>query len=67
MDMGDTIWVGIRITRPYHKKLNQMALDRSAEIGRRVSMGYMIQEMIEERLQVEHQETRSADLFGSQA
>jgi hypothetical protein len=42
-----------------------MTLRRSADIGRRVSMGYVLQELIAERLQIAHPETRSADLFGS--
>jgi hypothetical protein len=57
--------VGIRITPECHKTLNQMALNRSAQLGRRVSTGFVVQELIEERLQLEHPETRSADLFGS--
>jgi hypothetical protein len=48
-------------------KLVQMALTRSAELGRRVSTGFVLQELIDEHLQIEHPESRAADLFGAQA
>jgi hypothetical protein len=63
--MEATDFVGIRLTPDYHQKLAQLALKSSAQMGRRVSMGFLIQELIDERLQIEHLETRSAALFGA--
>ena len=62
-----TDFVGIRLTPEYHQKLAQLALKRSAQMGHRISMGFLIQELIAERLQMEHPETRLAKLFGSPA
>lgn len=55
----------IRLTPYYHEHLLKMALRRSADLGRRVSMGYVIQEFIEERLQAENPDQRSSEMFGS--
>jgi len=49
----------------HHAKLMEMSLNRSSELGIRVSMGYIIEELLEERLQIENPEKRSAELFGS--
>jgi hypothetical protein len=57
--------VMIKFSPYHHEKLLHMTLRRSADLGRRVSMGFVLQEMIEERLQSEKPELRSADLFGS--
>jgi hypothetical protein len=50
----------------YHKKLMDMSFKRSAELGRRVSMGFVVQEMIDREEQMENPDQRSADLFASQ-
>jgi len=63
-DIG-TKAVLIRMKPFTHKKLTQMTLDRSAEIGRRVSMAYVIDEMIEMIDQTGNPKVRSAEIFGS--
>ncbi len=57
--------VMIKFEPHYHKELIKMSLRRSAELGRRVSMGFVLQELIEERLQLERTDGRSAELFRS--
>ena len=64
-DQEGTHQVMIKFSPYYHDKLMKMTLNRSAQLGRRVSMGYVLQEMIEERIQAESPEQRSADLFAS--
>jgi hypothetical protein len=48
-----------------HQKLVQMTLRRSIELGRKVGMGFVFEEMLEQIAQMEDPEKRSADLFGS--
>jgi hypothetical protein len=57
--------VGIRITNRHHKSLEQLALQRSYQLGRRVGMGFVVEEMINKRLQNENPEERSTDLFAA--
>ncbi len=57
--------VMVKLNPHYHAELLKMVLRRSADLGRRVSMGYVIQEMIEERLQTENPNQRSSEMFGS--
>jgi hypothetical protein len=57
--------VGIRITPEHHQKLNQMALNRSAELGRRVSAGFVVQELLDLLEQTDDPRKRSAEIFGS--
>jgi hypothetical protein len=64
-DAKGTHQVMIKLTPYYHKELSKMALRRSAELGSRVSMGFVLQELIQERLQMGKPEGRSADLFAS--
>ena len=56
----------IKFSPYYHDKLSKLTLRRSADLGRRVSMGYVLQEMIEEHIQAENPEQRSAELFAAQ-
>ena len=57
--------VMIKFSPHYHEQLLKLTLRRSADLGRRVSMGYVLQELIEERLQSENPAKRSAEIFGS--
>jgi hypothetical protein len=57
--------VGIRITPKHHDALKKLALKRSFEIGRQVGMGFVIEELINERLQLENPEQRDTDLFAA--
>ena len=57
--------IPIKLRVKYHRTLAQMALTRSAELGRRVSMGFVIEELIAERQQLDNPDERSAKLYGS--
>jgi hypothetical protein len=50
----------------HHAKLMEMSLNRSAELGTRVSMGFIVEELLDREEQMDNPEKRSADLFGSQ-
>ena len=51
----------------YHKRLLDLSLKRGAEIGTRVSMGFVIQEMLDREAAMENLEqgTAASDLFAS--
>jgi hypothetical protein len=55
----------LRIKPASHRKLVEMTLKRSVELGRKVGMGFVFEEMLEQMNQMEDPEQRSADLFGS--
>jgi predicted DNA-binding protein len=55
----------LRMKPEYHKKLTDLSLIRSIQLGRRVSMTFVVEEILEQIEQMEDVEKRSADLFGS--
>jgi hypothetical protein len=48
-----------------HKRLSQRALDRSAEIGSRIGMGVVLEELLDLVDQIEYPEHRSSELFAA--
>lgn len=57
--------VMIRVSPECRRKLTRMALKRSAEIGRRVTMGFIIEEIITALEQLENPEERTGEFFGA--
>jgi hypothetical protein len=55
----------LRITPALHRKLRLLALRRSAELGCRVSMGYVIDELVTQMAQMDDPETCSPALFAA--
>jgi hypothetical protein len=55
----------LRITPALHRKLQLLTLRRSADVGRRVSMGYVIAELVAQMEQMDNPETRSPVLFAA--
>ena len=49
----------------YHAKLVELSLQRSAELGIRVSMGYIVEELLDREEQTENPNQRSSEMFGS--
>ena len=56
--------VVIFIEPKYHEKLMQRSLSRGAELGRRVSMGFVVQEMLDREEALETGEV-ATELFRS--
>jgi hypothetical protein len=55
----------LRITPALHRKLQLLALRRSAELGGRVSMGTVIDELVTQMEQMDDPETRAPALFAA--
>jgi len=49
----------------HHTKLMELSLKRSAELGTRVSMGFIVEELLDLLEQTNDPRKRSAELFGS--
>jgi hypothetical protein len=62
IDVG-TKQVILRIKPSVHKQLVQLTLKRSVEIGRKVGMGFVIEEMLSQQEQMDDSDLRSSDLF----
>ena len=57
--------VVIRVSPECKDKLMKLALKRSVELSQRVSMGFVIEELVGTLQQIEHPEQRQATMFGS--
>jgi hypothetical protein len=55
----------IRVKPSLHKRLVVMTLKRSVELGRRVGMSFVIEEMMDKEEQINNPESRMGELFGS--
>jgi len=55
----------IRVQPECHEKLSALALKRSYELGRRVSMGFVIEELLGITEQVDDPEHRTVELFAA--
>ncbi len=49
----------------HHAKLMELSLKRSAELGTRVSMGFIVEELLDLLEQTDNPSKRSAGIFGS--
>ena len=49
----------------YHDKLMEKSCQRSAELGRKVSMGFVIQELLDRDDQITNPERHDPELFAS--
>jgi hypothetical protein len=57
--------VVIHLPEEYHQTLMRMAFKRSEELGTRVSMGFIIREMMDRDQQLQNRSQRTADLFAA--
>jgi len=55
----------LHLSSEHQEKLLNLSLKRSVEIGRRVSMGFIVEELLDLLEQTDDPSKRSAALFGS--
>jgi hypothetical protein len=55
----------LHLSSEYQEKLLKLSLQRSVELARRVSMGFIVEELLDLLEQTDNPRKRSAELFGS--
>jgi hypothetical protein len=60
-----TMQLLMRVKPDVHQRLVKRTLDRSAELGRRVGMAYILEELLDQADQIEGAQQRTADLFAA--
>jgi hypothetical protein len=60
-----TMQLLMRVKPSVHQRLVQRTLRRSAELGRRVGMASVLEELLEQAEQIDNPEKHTADLFAA--
>lgn len=60
-----TMQLLMRVKPEVHDRLSKRALNRSAELGRRVSMAFVLEELLNQADQIDHPDERRTDLFAA--
>jgi (p)ppGpp synthase/HD superfamily hydrolase len=60
-----TMQLLMRVKPEVHQRLVKRTLERSAELGRRVGMAFILEELLDQAEQIEHPQQREPDLFAA--